>query len=228
MWLNLFFLNALPAALVKVYRWIHDWQILIVGILILIAGQIWVNKLVTRLTRSAEMTSQSHRAFAEFLLTTMKRENPALSQNPAETTGRVPVVRETPNVQFSQSGDISARLDRLRDFVRSALSIIPVSDVALAGQGAKLYQRLTSFSFEDLCSASRDNPEFWRLANDLENELSALKMQALDHVNCHHAWETLVRINTLARQVREKMPTPAVLRSDVGSLPPTETLVTRA
>jgi len=199
-WTELLFTNIFPVVLTEVYNWLKAWQVLVAAILVIIAGRHWVNSILASLARPRSLISESSPSRADALLKNANRENLARDEAKQETR---PVVPHSLN--FPQSDDVSLRLDHVRDLVRSALSAIPVSEAPLSGQGAKLYQRMTSFSFEDLCSSTRDNPEHWRLANELQTELAALMAKNLEDVSCQNAWQTLVRLNTLARQLKEKL-----------------------
>ena len=213
-WAELLFTNIFPAVLTDVYDWLKAWQVLVAAILVLIAGRYWVNAILASLTGSCILISEPIRSLTDVLLRNASREKLTQIAATDETRPAVP-----DSLSFPQPGDIAARLDSVRELVRSALSAIPVSEATLSGQGAKLYQRMTSFSFEDLCLTTRDNPEHWGLANELQSELSALKAKNLEGVSCQNAWQTLVRVNTLARQLKEKIFSRGVSRPDLEALP---------
>jgi hypothetical protein len=208
----------MPIAFSEIYDWIKDWQVLIAAVLIIAAGRTWVNALTRGHLHIAHSVAQSSRHLIEALA---GREPPEQASVPAPAPGmrgiipsriapsteraslREPTIAPGP-VPAAQPAEAGARLDALRDVIRLALSIIPVSEIPLSGQGARLYQKIADFSFDDLRAAGSGNPDRERLTADLESELAALRGHEPEEIDCRTAWQSLVRINGLSRELREK------------------------
>jgi hypothetical protein len=202
-WGEFVLFTAIPVAAAEIYGWLKDWQTLIAAGAIVLAVRYWAKASIASSTRTAQTLAQSWRYMAETMLESARHEAPPQPQ-------ATPPQRDTPpafpsrDIKLTQPKDIGARLEALREVIRVALVAIPISNAVLSKMGLKQFRRVTGFSFDDIPVASDDGKRS-RLANELQNELAMLRSQVSETVNCQTAWHSLVRINDLARGLREEL-----------------------
>lgn len=192
-WLQFVSFTVLPVAFRELLHWIYDWQILITGVLALIAARVWGRSVI----RAARINARAKagapldvkRSPAEPVVVPM----PLASVVPAEARKQAPRAPELPD-----------RLFALREQIRITLGRLPCTDEALAAERLADCKKVAEFPLGELPPAA---PK--QLAHRFEALRS--KLAALGAVRetdtCRNAWEALVRISTDARDLMSPEPT---------------------
>jgi len=106
--------------------------------------------------------------------------------------------------QASLSTDLLGRLDALRNAIRVALVAIPPTQSKIAEKGLKLYADVAAVSLGDIANILT-HQESVALGRELEGALAQLRLETGDGLDSRWAWESLARINRLARALQTKM-----------------------
>ena len=85
-----------------------------------------------------------------------------------------------------------------------ALAAIPPAQSKIGEKGLKLYADVAAVSLGDVANILTDR-ETLALARELEGALAQLRLEAGDGLDPRLAWESLARINRLARALQTKM-----------------------
>src|SRR5215470_14394028 len=112
-WARFLYDQVLPIAWDQLVQWLYEWQALIAGALILVAGTIWVRSVNRASVRTALTIAQAIRGMAD---ASGGRDIPSLLlAKPGNGVAGNP--RGTPSAQ-----GFDARLERLREIIRAALA----------------------------------------------------------------------------------------------------------
>jgi hypothetical protein len=174
-------------------QWLYEWQALIAGAMILVAGTIWVRSVNHASARTASTIAQAMRAMAE--ASPHARDVPSLLLARPAKDGNLETGKGTPASQ-----DFETRLERLREIIRAALSTIPQTGDAVVGEGAQLYRAVAEFSL-DGDDAPTDKFRAQKV-EEIKRCLVALAAAGPETRPCRAAWDDLVRLNRLARELR--------------------------
>lgn len=194
-WLQFVSFTVIPVAFRELLHWLYDWQILLSGILALVAARIWGRSVIkaARINARAKTASpiDARRAPGEPVVVPMPLATPV----PAEPSARGPAVRpaELPN-----------RLFALREQIRNTLGKLPCTDEVLTAERLAECRRISEFALGDLPPGAPKTLAHRYEA--LRSKLSAL--QAVRETDtCRNAWEALVRISMDARDLMGSEPT---------------------
>jgi hypothetical protein len=182
-----------PVAFREVLHWLYDWQILICGVLALVAARIWGRSVV----RAARITARSKPPAAE------------IRRPPAE-----PVVVPTPLAAAPEPVieippprvDLADRLFSLREQIRNTLGRMPCTDDVLSAERLDDCRSIADFPLGDP-PAGAGRAQLARF-EALKSKLAALK-DVRDTDTCRNAWEALVRISMDARDLMGEEPAKA-------------------
>ena len=195
---NEYLFQVLPAAASSVYEFAKEWQTLIAGLLVIVAARYFFNAMLRSSRMMAEAVIRSARIAADS--TRAPREE---AGSPAEDPVPVaPLLGAVPAPHVPAGANLGERLDALRNAVRTALAAIPTSGNEIGIKGAALYGRVATFTFDDLDPGMFDRGAL-SVFRELQTCLDALRLDAGD-ADARQAWERLVRINKLARELRAR------------------------
>lgn len=185
-WLSFVAFTVLPIAFVQLSHWLYDWQILVTGILAVIAARIWGTSII-RAARIEE--ARSDRLMA-------KLAPPADQAPPAAEPEAAPVVPLRRPVSAME--DLTDRLQGLRQLIRTSLARIPYTQAPLTADHRALCERIAAVKLDPkpLEGNAAALPHFERLTTDL----ASLEAACLNG-NCRSAWEALVQANVAARSL---------------------------
>jgi len=213
-WLSIFLLENVPNALLIAYEWVREWQILLAAILLIFALAHFTRAIIEAFRDLAEVVTRSTRISA---VTSASRAVPYSASQAAPYKEKKeptpPPVSERsslhPGEKFSQadhppSTDLLGRLDALRNAIRVALAAIPPTQSKVAEKGLKLYGDVAAVSLGDVADILTDQ-ETLALGRALEGALAQLRFETGDGLDPRLAWESLARINRLARALQIKM-----------------------
>jgi hypothetical protein len=211
-WSEFVLLHVLPIAISQIADWILEWQILLAGIILVAFFHFW-SRLILRAAREAakETVLAETRAFdAGLKLLRRQLESGAEAHKPSvappkpvEAPARGEPLPKAEPTQAEAWSDGNAAVDRLRQAIRLALSTLPTSDDSLPPVSLRLY-RAAIDGLEDahLDSGGRGRQD---VLDQIRAELGALK-QTYPPQSCRVAWQSLVKVNTLAREFYEPAP----------------------
>jgi hypothetical protein len=186
--------TVLPVAFRELLRWLYEWQILICGVLALVAARIWGRSVV----RAARITARA------------KQQPPAEIRRPAAE----PVVVPTPLAAGAEpvvtvpapTPDLAERLFSLREQIRNTLGRMPCTDEVLSAERLGDCRAIADFPLGEPPSAA-GRAQIARF-EALKSKLAALK-DVRDSDTCRNAWEALVRISMDARDLMGEEPAKA-------------------
>lgn len=190
----------IPTASGELLVWLNEWQTLIVGIAILVAGAMWTRSVIRSNQRTAYLVSQSLKLMTEAFAESSRRP----VELATSTGGGRPGTAEA-----SSANDLEQRLDRLRAVIRGALSVIPQTGERIDGNIARLLRNIANFSFDDEKTAKGLGEAQSRALAEVEKSISALRTGPVESMKCADAWETLVRLHRSARIARDASSSPA-------------------
>ena len=213
--LDVFLIETAPNALLIAYEWVREWQILLAAILLIFAMARFSRAMieafhdlavvVTRSTRISAVTSASR--IAPYTASRAAPYTEKRKAAPPPVSGRSSL---HPDEKFSQadhrapSTDLLGRLDALRNAIRVALAAIPPTQSKIAEKGLKLYGDVAAISLGDVAGILKDQ-ETLAVGQELEGALAELRFETGDGLDPRLAWESLARINRLARTLQMKM-----------------------
>lgn len=191
-WARFLYYQVLPIAWDQLVQWLYEWQALIAGALILVAGTIWVRSVNHASARTALTIAQAIRGMTDS--SAHGRDTPSLILGKPGRDGSA-LSRSGAGVQ-----GFDARLERLREIIRAALATIPQAGDAVVGEGAELYRAVAEFSL-DAEDTPTDKVRAQKVA-EIKKTLATLNEASPEKRPCRAAWDDLVRLNRLAREVR--------------------------
>jgi hypothetical protein len=191
-WLHFIFSKFIPTASAELLVWLNEWQTTAVGIVILIAGSIWVRAVLRSNQRTAYLISQSLKlmteVFAESARGVASEPSPSLAARPAAA---------------SQDQALDSRLDKLRAVIRGALSVIPQSNERVDPNIARLLQNIANFSLDEEKAKKGLTEVQTRALAEMERCTAGLRTGSVENLRCAEAWDLLVRLHRAARMLRE-------------------------
>jgi hypothetical protein len=193
-WLNFLAFTVLPIAFRELLHWLYEWQILLTGILALIAARVWGRSVI----RAARIAA---------------RTKPAATVEPLRKPSAVPKVVPVPLAavaeprrRSSRFPELSDRLFALREQIRGTLGRLPCTDEVLNPERLAECRKIAEFS---LGKVPTDAPKQLAHRFDvLRSELAALAA-VRETDTCRNAWEALARISMDARDMLGPEPAPA-------------------
>lgn len=186
-WLNNVFgeqtLDAASNALVAAYGWAKEWQILLAGVLVLIAAMI-----VARAIRKARPPAPrpAQRGSASQTDLDLRLEPKAMSLGP------ISVAEET-------SGELIGELEQLRSLIRSALAAFTLTAEKENSPVQFLCQRITRLRPERFTLSGGLSKGQHETHAALLEQLEALRQQLKKEARPAEISGTLVQLNTSAR-----------------------------
>lgn len=220
-WSGFILLHVLPIAISQIVDWVREWQILVAALILLIFFHFWTRGVLRAAREAAKETVLSETRAFDAGLKLLRRQVEGNSDVPKAPpaapkvvperglTGRTqPAVRVEPtaSVEVARTelaADGHASVERLRQAIRLALSTLPTSDDPLPAGSLRLYRAaIDGLDGADLELGGRGRPD---VLDQIRTELSVLK-QAFPPQSCRLAWQSLVKVNTLAREFYEKAP----------------------
>ena len=185
----------IPIASEELLIWLREWQTLLVGLAVLLAGGLWTRAILRSNRRTAQLVAHSLRlmteAFAESARGAPESFGPSSGLSSA-------TVRASP-----VSDDLEMRLDRLRGVIRGALSVIPQTGERVDGNIAQLLRNISNFSLDDGKGNEGLSETQARALAEVERCISALGPGNVETMKCADAWEALVRLHRAARIARD-------------------------
>ena len=213
--LDVFLIESLPNALLTAYEWIREWQILLAAVLLIFALDHFCRAIIEAFRDLAEVVTRSTRISA---VTSASRAVPYAASRAVPYKEKrepaLPPISERsslhPGEKFSQadqapsSTDLLGRLDALRNAIRVALAAIPPTQSKIGEKGLKLYSNIAVMSFGDVGAILTDQ-ETLDLGQELEGALAELRFETGDGLDPRLVWESLARVNRLARALQIKV-----------------------
>jgi hypothetical protein len=203
-WSEFILLHVLPIAVSQIYDWVREWQILVAALILLIFFHLWTRAVLRAARQAARETVQAEARTFDARLKLLRRQIEAKPDMPKE--GGVPDAHNLPSParrepqQPAAATDLREAVERLRQAIRLALSTIPLSDEPLAPGSLRLY-RAAIHGLDD-AGIESEGARGQGVLEQICAELSALK-QTFPPQSCRQAWQSLVKVNTLAREFHE-------------------------
>jgi hypothetical protein len=194
-WLQFVSFTVLPVAFRELLHWLYDWQILITGVLALVAARVWGRSVI----RAARINARA-KAGAPLDIKRLPSE-PVVVPMPLATvvSGEPATLKLAP-----RAPELSDRLFALREQIRNTLGRLPCTDEALAAERLADCKKVADFPLGELPPAA--SKQLAHRFEALRSKLSALgAVRETD--TCRNAWEALVRISTDARDLMGTEPT---------------------
>lgn len=211
-WSGFILLHVLPIAISQIFDWVREWQILVAAFILLIFFHFWTRSILREAREAAKETVLSETRAFDAGLKLLRRQVEAGAEASKVTPAAAPkaaVPLQTERIApkaAAQSGpnDGYAAIERLRQAIRLALSTLPTSDDSLPPVSSRLYRA----AIDALDPAHIDLGEGGRrqdVMNQIQAELAALR-QAFPPQSCRLAWQSLVKVNALAREFHDPAP----------------------
>jgi hypothetical protein len=196
-WFNALFgeqsLDAVSAALISAYGWAKEWQILLAGLLVLIAALI-----VARAIRKTPPARPAQRA----------------RQSEADLDLRlIPRPAAAPDV----SGELTGELEQLRSLIRSALAAFTLTAEKENSPVQFLCQRITRLRPERFALPAGAAKAQHDTLTALLDQLEALRQQLKKDAQPVEISRTLVQLNTSARSLLAAQPPEPAPRRQAAS-----------
>ena len=197
-WIHFLAFTVLPIAFRELLHWMYEWQILLTGVLALIAARVWGMSVI----RAARITARAKQAAPV-----------EIQKKPSLVPKVVPVPLVAPRVVEPRlrkpppgSPELADRLFALREQIRVTLGRTPCTDDVLSAERLADCRRIAEFPLgEPPAIASKLLAHRFDV---LRSELSALgAVRETD--TCRNAWEALVRISIDARDLTGPETAPA-------------------
>lgn len=212
-WSGFILLHVLPIAVSQIVDWLREWQILVAAFLLLIFFHFWSRAILSAARQAAKETVVAETRAFDASLKLLRRQlesgvetprAPPKPTQPVATAPAVATVLPTPPEATGPEPRGQAAIERLRQAIRLALSTIPTSsDEPLAPGSLRLYRAAIDAldpTDTDLGTKGRQD-----VLNQIQAELAALR-HSFPPQSCRLAWQSLVRVNALAREFREPAP----------------------
>lgn len=211
-WSGFVILHVLPIAISQIVDWVWAWQILIAGLILVIFFHFWSRSVLRAAREAAKDTVLAETRAFDAQLKLLRRQLEAGAEMPkpavtppkaAEGPVRVEPAPKAEPMRVEAVADGNAAVDRLRQAIRLALSTLPTSDDPLPPVSLRLYRAaIDGLENANLDLGSRGRQD---VLDQIRAELSALK-EAYPPQSCRVAWQSLVKVNTLAREFYEPAP----------------------
>ena len=194
-WIHFVAFTVLPIAFQELLHWLYEWQILLTGVLALVAARIW-GKSVIRAARIAAKAEQTAPVEVQQRPGAVPKVVPVpLAASRVSEPLVLDVPPRKPQPRNSELGD---RLFALREQIRVTLGKTPCTDDVLSAERLADCRRIAEFPLgEPPANASKLLAHRFDV---LRSELSALgAVRETD--TCRNAWEALARISIDARDL---------------------------
>jgi hypothetical protein len=188
-WLAFVIFTVLPVAFHELVHWVYDWQVLVTGILAVVAARIWGRSVI----RAARPTTKVG------------------GRVKIEAAGAIPPVAVSE--QPVPSATVHDRLFELREQIRSTLGRMPFGDAALGTARVAMLSKIASFSLSGVTDEARRLSPLRQEA--LLKELSAIAALR-ESDTCRTAWEALVRVSMAARDLMNSSAEPPSAKGVAG------------
>lgn len=208
-WTKFVFFHVLPIAVAQIYDWLRDWQLLVVAVLILAVFHVWSRGVLRAARRAARETVLSEAKSFDASLRLMRRQIEQLqdsfsTQQPAVMPAAAPPVEVShsppPELPVPEARTAQPQADRtidgLRQAIRHALGAIPLTDDPLTEDGARHYSNVITYLNDGTVPEAGEGSPLARL----HHELAELE-RATPPATCRQAWQSLVSINVMARDL---------------------------
>lgn len=187
-WFDFVSFTVLPVAFSELLHWLYDWQVLLTGIMALVAARFWGRSVI----RAARITAR------------VKVATPDSKREPVVVP--MPLASAFAGERPPRAPEWSDRLYALRECIRAALGTLPCTDEVLNAERLGECKKIAEFPLGELPGTS---PKV--LAHRYETLRS--KLAALGEVRetdtCRNAWEALVKISIDARDLMSPEPAKA-------------------
>lgn len=201
-WSELLLFHILPIAVAQLYDWAREWQILIAVILVLAFLHLWARTILRAARRAAREEAQSEARGLNAGLKLLRRHIDERLGAPVTAALAQPAVRSAVKPPSAPSAppplDSHAAIEQLRQAIRLSLGSIPVSDGPLSPDGVRLYKAAICA----LGNAQISPEEREGVFGQILDELATLERE-FPPQSCRQAWQSLVKVNTLAREFHE-------------------------
>jgi hypothetical protein len=207
-WIEFLAFTVLPIAFREILHWLHDWQILLTGVLALAAAYIWGKSVIraARITaRAAKQQVQSQTAPTQ----TPKRPpaTPKVVPIPLASSGAPALEPHGRKPVPLPKSELADKLYALREQIRTTLGQMPCTDDLLSAERLEDCRRISEFPLGD--PPANATKLVAHRFDVLRSELAALgAVRETD--TCRNAWEALVRISMDARDMMGAEPAPII------------------
>ena len=210
-WSGFILLHVLPIAISQIVDWVREWQILIAALILLIFFHFWTRGILRAAREAAKETVLTETRGFDAGLKLLRRQIEA-STDAQKVSAVVPKIAEparggavasAETARPEPVADGNAAVERLRQAIRLALSTLPTSDEPLPQVSLRLYR--AAIDGLDDAGPDLDGRGRQEVLEQIRAELAALK-QAFPPQSCRLAWQSLVKVNTLAREFADPAP----------------------
>ncbi|HVT23740.1 MAG TPA: hypothetical protein VHD95_03870 [Rhizomicrobium sp.] len=217
-WSEFILLHVLPIAISQIVDWVREWQILVAALVLLIFFHFWTRAILRAAREAARETVLGETRAFDAGLKLLRRQmeagtdgskTVAVAPGAAGPRGRVEPAPMADPVQIERKArskpatDGNAAVDHLRQAIRLALSTLPTSDDPLPPVSVRLYRAAIDALDEGALEVTEGGRK--DVLDRIRTELSALR-QSYPPQSCRQAWQSLVKVNTLAREFYEPAP----------------------
>jgi hypothetical protein len=188
----------LQTGLILSYEWLRDWQVLVAAALV-----IW----------TLRACSCDFRQSLRMIANAERKPEPRAGAHSAPETSVEPLLVQTPGSdskgatvaasmqEVTTQGDLISRLETLRNAVRHALAEIPATGGEIGDERAKLYRKVMSISLDGISLDKHFDQSSNFLLQELRSALTEPRTEPIEAMDGRTAWEWLVRVNRLARNL---------------------------
>lgn len=208
-WSGFILLHVLPIAISQIADWVREWQILVAAFILLIFFHFWTRSVLREAREAAKETVLTETRAFDAGLKLLRRqveagaEAPKAPVVPPKAASPPKVERTAPPEAAQPAPDGYAAIDRLRQAIRLALSTLPTSDDPLPPVSSRLYR--AAIDALDAAHIELGGGGRQDLMNQIQAELAGLR-QAFPPQSCRLAWQSLVKVNALAREFHDPAP----------------------
>ncbi|MEO8300273.1 MAG: hypothetical protein ABI608_00695 [Rhizomicrobium sp.] len=165
------------------YDWAKEWQVLLAGLLVLLAALIiaWATIRAAKMGATSRPESKSR--------SDLRREPTPASSPPG------------PSVSTATSGELISSLEQLRSLIRSALSSLPATNEKENNPANFLCQRILHLRLDQLPPPAHAGKAAQEGLSTLQKQLSTLRTHLKKDASPAELSEILVQINSSARSL---------------------------
>jgi hypothetical protein len=184
------FVQSLPDAFWLAYYWAKDWQILLGGLFVLIAAQIFVRGSL----RSARIQAAAAVRAAQITAGVVRDERLAAAAS-SESAAR------QPTVSISAEPDLLRKIEQLRSLIRSAMAML-ASDADGADASSNIYcERIARLRFDEKDLPLNPSANVLELYKRFLLQLAAIRRVTERRLGQKESQEALVQLNARAREL---------------------------
>ena len=186
------FVQSLPDAFWLSYYWARDWQILLGGLLVLVAAQIFVRGSL----RSARIQAAAAVRAAQIAAGVVPSRDARLG---GATSSEVQA-RE-PTVSISAEHELQRKIEQLRSLIRSAMSML-TSDADGADASSNIYcERIARLRFDEMDLPLNPSANLLELYKRFLLQLATIRRVTERRLGQKESQEALVQLNARAREL---------------------------